>query len=239
MLNHRDNKYHAKRDLESTAVLLHERFPQRNILIIKPVKMALMTFSCYENFLEVNNFGAPTYKFNYDCLKHLRMLLQNVEPIIKSQQNLECRETISTNILASGQKILVGFSKGCVVLNQLLYAFTALNETPDCEIETLVRSIESMYWLDGGHSGASCTWVTEKNVLHNFSKLKVDVHIHVTPYQVLCDTRPRIGQEEKKFRESLSRLGVNVKRVLHFENEVRSLDMHFKILDVFESVAED
>lgn len=42
-----------------------------------------------------------------------------------------------------------------------------------------------MYWLDGGHSGGSNTWITSPAILKSFAALKhINIHIHVTPYQV-------------------------------------------------------
>ncbi|GFQ89447.1 UPF0565 protein C2orf69 homolog [Trichonephila clavata] len=245
MLAHRDNQHYSKWDLESTAVLLHNHFPQQAIIIVKPAKMSLMTFSCYENFVNVNNFGAPTYEKNIDSLKHLKLLLSNTGTVIQKKQN-EASSIIENNInlpvleplnLIEIPLTVIGFSKGCVVLNQFLYSFQSLQEDKDDEVSSFVNNISSMYWLEGGHSGCSSTWVTDKNVLHNFSTMKMDVHIHVTPYQIFCDTRPRIGREEKIFRENLCRMGMNVSRTLHFESEPRSLEKHFEVLEVFKKAA--
>ncbi|GFX67390.1 UPF0565 protein C2orf69 homolog [Trichonephila clavipes] len=245
MLAHRDNRHYSKWDLESTAVLLHNHFPQQAIIIVKPAKMSLMTFSCYENFVNVNNFGAPTYEKNIDSLKHLKLLLSNAGSVMQKKQN-EASSIIENNInlpvmeplnLIEIPLTVIGFSKGCVVLNQFLYSFQSLQEDKDEEVASFVNNISSIYWLEGGHSGCSNTWVTDKNVLQNFSTMKIDVHIHVTPYQILCDTRPRIGKEEKIFRENLSRMGMNISRMLHFECEPRSLEKHFEVLEVFKRTA--
>ncbi|XP_042911358.2 mitochondrial protein C2orf69 homolog [Parasteatoda tepidariorum] len=225
MLAHRDNKYYSDWDLETTATILNRHFPDYVVLIIKPSKMALKTFSCYDNFMTTNNFGAPSYSSDLDSLKHLNLLLHNVESVCVSNFNLS--EFICKPVT------LIGFSKGCVVLNQFLYSIHFLRNSPDEEMELLLKKINCFYWIDGGHSGTSPTWITDKSVLESFSKLDVDVHLHVTPYQVLCDTRPRIGKEEKLFRESLIKLGMNVKRKLHFSGEPRSLENHFKVLHCF------
>lgn len=231
MLKHRDNKDYVKWDLENTSSLLHHHFPDCAIVIIKPVKMGLMTFSCYENFAKVNNFGAPTYIQSTDSLKHLKLLLSNIGVAVKvhCQDDQGFDQDLSTNIPLK----LIGFSKGSIVLNQFLYSFVALNENPDEDLQLFVNRITDMYWLEGGHSGTSETWVTKKTVLENFANMKKNIHIHVTPYQVLCDTRPRIGKEEKTFRENLIRMGCKVTRVLHFADEPRSIENHFRVLEVF------
>ncbi|XP_035216510.1 UPF0565 protein C2orf69 homolog [Stegodyphus dumicola] len=235
MLAHRDNKHHSKWDLESTAVLLHNHFPTHAVIIVRPSKMALNTFSCYENFAEVNNFGAPTYALNIDTLKHLEMLLKNIELAVQQSFRTEC----DFNSMAMKQKFfdgpidLIGFSKGCIVLNQILYSFSAVINESDQSLMPFIKKIKNIYWLEGGHSGPSSTWVTDKSVLKNFCNLKINIHIHVTPYQVLCDSKPRVAKEEKFFRETLQRMGANVRRKLHFEKEPRSLDVHFRVLEVF------
>lgn len=230
MLKHRDNKYHVKWDLESTCSLLHDHFPKDIILIIKPLKMSLMSFSCFENFAEVNNFGAPTYSLDVEPLKHLQALLFNTQELLKCQLNPAGKQSLKEDMPIK----LIGFSKGSVVLNQFLYSFLALKEHPDENISLFISRITDMYWLEGGHSGSSETWVTNKSVLENFASMKKIVHINVTPYQVFCDTRPRIGKEERIFRETLLRFGCIVKRTLHFEDEPRSLENHFQILKVFQ-----
>lgn len=233
MLAHRDNKHYAHWDLESTAALLHSHFPTQAILIIKPSKMTLKTFSCYENFISVNDFGAPTYQNNMDSLKHLRLILNNISSTLQSEPYLKNTDNTSKYLLSEEPVTLIGFSKGCTVLNQFLYSLSALQEEQVDDIKVFVNRIASMYWLEGGHSGSSSTWVTDKKVLQNFSKFEINAFIHVTPYQVHCDTRPRIGKEEKVFRGSLKRLNVNVTRKIHFENEPCSLEMHFQVLKVF------
>lgn len=68
---------------------------------------------------------------------------------------------------------LIGFSKGCVVLNQLLYEFHYLKTlTPDdATMLKMVEQIKDMYWLDGGHSGGKNTWVTSRPLLETLTRL--------------------------------------------------------------------
>lgn len=228
MMKHRDNKEHVEWDLESTCGFLHSSFPNHSILVIRPSKMSLMTFSCFENFVTVNNFGAPTYSLTIDSLKHLQALLFSVETILKNDSKFP-------DLNQNAPITLIGFSKGCVVMNQFLYSFLALKNEPVDDLVSFISRIGDMYWLEGGHSGAAETWVTNRAVLENFASMGKKVHIHVTPYQVFCDTRPRIGKEEKIFRDILMRLGCDVNRVLHFEDLPRSVQNHFQILLTFKS----
>lgn len=68
---------------------------------------------------------------------------------------------------------LVGFSKGCVVLNQFLYEFHYLKTlTPDDDIlGHFVARITDMYWLDGGHPGDKNTWITSTCLLETLARL--------------------------------------------------------------------
>uniref|UniRef100_UPI00398F2194 mitochondrial protein C2orf69 homolog n=1 Tax=Pristiophorus japonicus TaxID=55135 RepID=UPI00398F2194 len=127
--------------------------------------------------------------------------------------------------------ILIGFSKGCVVLNQLLYALSEAKK--DEELAAFINNIKEMYWLDGGHAGGSNTWVTSPEILKVFAQTNIPVHAHVTPYQVRDSMRAWIGKEHKKFIRLLVGYGAKVINQLHFENETPSVDNHFRVLQVF------
>lgn len=68
---------------------------------------------------------------------------------------------------------LMGFSKGCAVLNQILHEFHYYQEHPnsDTDINRFVKLIKDMWWLDAGHNGQKDTWITEQNLLRSFAKL--------------------------------------------------------------------
>uniref|UniRef100_A0A8D9ED42 UPF0565 protein C2orf69 homolog n=1 Tax=Cacopsylla melanoneura TaxID=428564 RepID=A0A8D9ED42_9HEMI len=119
---------------------------------------------------------------------------------------------------------LVGFSKGCVVLNSILYSIAALPSHP------LVGRILDMVWLDGGHGGKRDTWVTDRSVLETFSKQGITPIIFVSPYQVSDSRRPWIGQEESSFHQHLQELGTPVRRTLLHQQLPPSLKSHFLLL---------
>ncbi|XP_076361120.1 mitochondrial protein C2orf69 homolog [Tachypleus tridentatus] len=248
---HRDNKHYLKWNLENTAALLHRQFPQWEVYIVKPCRMQLKTFSCYDNFVKGDNVGSPQYSFNTEGLLHLKSLLTNATQAVYGGQgfsykdsHIETKDYSNTNIEQSGCEmtsshvielpiILIGFSKGTVVLNQLLYSFYVLDKTLDNDLFSFVKQIKTMYWLDGGHSGGSNTWIIDKKILSNFVKLGIEAIIHVTPYQIKCAQRPWVGKEEKIFQETLKKLGAKISRTVHFETEERSLKNHFQVLEEF------
>ena len=107
---------------------------------------------------------------------------------------------------------LIGFSKGTVVLNQFLYEFHYLKTlTPDdSTMMRLVSRIKDMFWLDGGHGGGKNTWITSRSLLETLCRLGINIHVHVTPYQIQDDHRPWIRKEEKAFTDLLKRLGATL-----------------------------
>lgn len=131
--------------------------------------------------------------------------------------------------------ILVGFSKGCVVLNQFIYEFHYIKTlTPDdSSMMRLVSRIKDIYWLDGGHGGTKNGWITSRSLLETLTRLNINIHVHVTPYQVLDERRPWIKKEEKNFTDLLKKLGANLQRTLHFESKLADLNTHFDVIRMF------
>jgi len=124
---------------------------------------------------------------------------------------------------------IIGFSKGCVVLNQLIYDL----EEAMIKHRDFLSKIHSMYWLDGGHNGGSNTWITDASVLNSLkSSVVKDLKVlaYITPYQMRDSNRPWVGQEYLQFVQRLHRLKVNVTDKVYFPDEPRSLEKHFEIL---------
>ncbi|KAG7310156.1 hypothetical protein JYU34_004709 [Plutella xylostella] len=134
---------------------------------------------------------------------------------------------------------LVGFSKGCVVLNQLVHEFhhETTRETRDQSVMRFMDRIKCMYWLDGGHAGGRDTWLTSRPLLETLGRLNVKIYVHVSPYQVEDPSRPWIGREEKAFTGQLRKLGANISRYLH-PTAAPSLHSHFAVLADFKRVQE-
>ncbi|XP_039750323.1 UPF0565 protein C2orf69 homolog isoform X3 [Pararge aegeria] len=134
---------------------------------------------------------------------------------------------------------LVGFSKGCVVLNQLIYEFhyTKTLTPGDAHMMRFMSRVADMYWLDGGHAGGKNTWITSRSLLETLTRLEVNMFVHVSPYQVQDEGRPWIGREEKAFTGLLNKLGAKVHRYLHSQSDApHSLHMHFDVLANFKRV---
>lgn len=134
-------------------------------------------------------------------------------------------------MLRSIPVILVGFSKGCSVLNQVMH------ELPNCHSDVLaenfVRKIQALYWLDSGNCGHSGAWVTNERLLQLASSLIPSFYVHVTPYQMTDTHRKWMVKEKKLFIERLKDYKANVTEIYHFEGNQASLNQHFSLLKKF------
>ncbi|XP_078046410.1 mitochondrial protein C2orf69 homolog isoform X2 [Augochlora pura] len=231
MERHPDSKKYVEWSLENTAHILSTNFPNKHIIVIRPSRIhdkVYGSFSCFDNFVSTNEYGDPSFSPSHNALKHLQELIKS------SSQNLKLYKDENPIDLNNNKTrlTLMGFSKGCVVLNQFLHEFHDHLSNPDSDLEitNFVKLIESMWWLDSGHGHSKDTWITNKPILESFVKLKIEVHVHVTPYQICDLRRPWIREEENQFCSLLRSMEVPVKRILHFADKPRSLLLHFNLL---------
>ncbi|XP_036395855.1 UPF0565 protein C2orf69 homolog [Megalops cyprinoides] len=212
--------------LERVALILGRRFPGRHIWVIRASRMYLHKFSCYHNFVESNLFGAPEHSPDYGALRHLRALLRH------GMEQAGLLPSASPSFPPPGFSLaLVGFSKGCVVLNQMVYELAGARTDP--ELAPFLRSVTDMYWLDGGHPGGSETWVTDRRALQELAASGAALHAHVTPYEVRDPMRAWVGREHRRFVRTLEELGARLVNTLHFEDEPASIDNHFRVIQEF------
>lgn len=223
---HRDNCRYGKWNLLNTAELLSEHFPNSEVFVIKPKRMQLKTFSCYDNFVVTNEIGAPTHVPNFHAFEHLKLLVSNATKHTTKEE----QSTQNSSFLPH---VLIGFSKGCVVLNQLVHELQEAQNNSDTQ--KFATSITDMYWLDGGHPGGSNTWITKTNILQFLAASKINIHVCVTPFQMEDERRPWIRKEEKLFTNTLRKMNANIERTLFYSDQPRSLSLHFQLLKDFMS----
>ena len=175
--------------------------------MVRPSRMERGTFTCYDNFVPTDSVGSPKHDVNCGAVAHLAALLSAG--------------------LGSNQRpvTLAGFSKGVVVLNQIVR---------ELQMEQALM-IEQMVWLDGGHNGGKDIWLTDKKILEAIVEKKISVDVRVTPYQVRNQNRPWIRREEKLFTGTLQRLGADIVRNLYFEEEESSIENHFRVIETFKT----
>lgn len=228
MLAHRDNKHYVQWSLEETASLMCRKFPSSNVFVIKPCEMSLGTFSIYSNFVTFDELGVPRHKDSDGAWAHLKELTQNA---FKTALD---NKLISEDSGETTQPVdIIGFSKGCVVLNQLLYELNSKLEAGS-DTRAFIDRVGRMTWLDGGHAGhGEPTWVCDANALSALKQTNIMLEIHVTPYQVKDPMRPWKGKEYRKFINALRRLGLKFENKMHFKEEEGCIENHFKVLQDF------
>ncbi|XP_071774398.1 mitochondrial protein C2orf69 homolog [Centroberyx gerrardi] len=219
--------------LEQVALTLGRRFPDRHVWVVRASRMYLHKFSCYHNFVESNLFGAPEhapYSPDFGAFRHLRALLSH--GMERANLPNPLLPAGGADSIPSGFSLtLVGFSKGCVVLNQMVYELAGARADP--RLSAFVERISDMYWLDGGHPGGSETWVTDKRVLKELAASGVAIHAHVTPYEVCDPMRAWVGREHGRFVKTLEEFGTRLNQKLHFADEPASIENHFRVIREF------
>jgi hypothetical protein len=98
---------------EATVDRLCERFPHSNVFLVRPARTVKETFSCFDHFVNGNLIGAPDHADSFGATHQATELIQKLRKEIP---------------LLSRDWTLVGFSHGCVVLNQICYEMAALEQ---------------------------------------------------------------------------------------------------------------
>ncbi|KAJ8252806.1 hypothetical protein GJAV_G00205830 [Gymnothorax javanicus] len=212
--------------LERVALILGRRFPGRYVWIVRASCLYLHKFSCYHNFVESNMFGAPEHSPDHGAVRHLRALLRH-----GMEQAGLLPPTAYPFPPPGFSLVLVGFSKGCVVLNQMVHELAVVKADP--ELAPFLGRVTDIYWLDGGHPGGSETWVTNKRALRELAACGMLLHAHVTPYEVRDPMRAWVGREHRRFVRTLEELGARLTSTLHFEDEPPCIENHFRVIETF------
>ncbi|GFO05269.1 upf0565 protein c2orf69 homolog [Plakobranchus ocellatus] len=261
-----NNARHIQWNTEKTTTLLHSKFPSSLVFAIKAKSMHLKTLALYSNFVELkNDCGSPVHCSAYGAIRHLRLLYKSACQIVaatcrEQERNREGRNsvlstevdknnaiisnTVSEKVQESGcaahdQNVpisIVAFSKGCVVLNQMVFE---LQTNQDIEAKEFLSRISDLYWLDGGHNGGDIsrsnehTYITEPHLVKSLADLRCQIHVDVTPYQIHDPNRPWLGKHYRRFCQLLRAAGVKLHGEVHFGQEAGSLENHFKVLEAF------
>ena len=207
--------------------MLNSHFKDSCIFVVKPSKMFHRSLSIYKNFLDFNSAGNPVFSDDSGCIQHCFKLYNSALEAVTTRDVKN--NNVGNSHINDRPLTLMGFSKGCVVLNQFVYELKKLK----CQenIKPFLRKISAIYWLDCGHNGGNKVWVTEDESVKELAELGVKIHVHVTPYQVNDTTRPWIGKEEAIFVQKLKCLGADISECKHFAREMPSLDNHFRVLE--------
>lgn len=136
---------------------------------------------------------------------------------------------------------LIGFSKGCVVLNQLLHELTTLRSTNTSnDLSNFVSRIRRFIWLDGGHNNGErvMIWPTNDDLLTTLEQYQIEIEIYVTPFQINSSNPYKIHHTEQYRKCSQlfhSRLATlrKYQNQMFFSDQRPSIEKHFELLSVF------
>lgn len=238
---HLQSKCQHLQDPASQAMIMQEKFPGSAVLVVKPDRME-GPFSCFDTFLvKTTRSGEP---LGYDgktfkASSHLQTILQ---------------ESSCLPLLEQGKPlVVVGFSKGGVVLTQLLHEL-ALAEQQEQEQQkqehgeekdkqqspspssstysVTLSALRQLHYLD---AGLACRGLhlTDPRVAQSLLALRrheFSVGLHGTPRNWDDPRRPWIANEKTRCHELLKG-----RCTVHklFEGETPSLDMHFRVISDF------
>lgn len=158
------NEKYFEYNLEAVALLLSQKYKDSLVLVIHPALTEQQSFSCFSNFVDSRDLGIPIHQSDYNTVKHMAALISSITE----------RVTDPGISLDTSPLTIIGFSKGCVVLNQLLhefYHYNAVDSILDSSTKSFIGNVKKMIWLDGGHSGHEDTWITSNPILKNFAKM--------------------------------------------------------------------
>lgn len=140
---------------------------------------------------------------------------------------------------SSSNITLIGFSKGCVVLNQLLHELDALRcQNINNDLYKFASRIQTFFWLDGGHNngGKVMIWPTDINLISTLDEFHIRTEIVVTPFQINPKSPYKIHHSThyRQFNELLSNFPALSKnnREMFFDQEP-SIEKHFDVLFSF------
>ncbi|ETV90011.1 hypothetical protein, variant 3 [Aphanomyces invadans] len=208
------------------------RFPCANVWIIKP-RMHAKGVSCYDNFLD-NTDGEPS-SYGFAFLQ-LQLLFEHTSALFQ----------------APGRQLtwdlplhLLGFSRGAIVLNQLiteLGSLLHLSTSPtqvdtslaevvaECgSISAFFERVESIEWIDGGCNIESMTFPTNESALMLLNSFQhIQLRVLTTPYHMKSPLRPWYNSDLALFQRACPHAQV----ISCFMDDSPSLQNHFDVLFV-------
>ncbi|KAI3426084.1 hypothetical protein D9Q98_008052 [Chlorella vulgaris] len=156
----------------------------------------------------------------------------------------------------AGSIAVIGFSKGGVVLRQMVEELAAWQRTAgmtcaSCVFKrqhqltpagaawpaTLAR-IRELHWLDAGANPPGAVYPSDLGTMKLLSRRcpshSLHLHLHGTPRQWSDPRRPWLGQEKDAMLSACALAGVPCTTRLYFEGQPANLDMHFGVIQAFQ-----
>lgn len=232
-------------DPKMQAALMGTKFPDSSVLVIFPSRLEA-GFACYDHFLKkTTRTGEP--------LGHTEQGYKATEQI-----NGLANEVLGCPV-EGGFVRLAGFSKGGVVLNQVLGEISQCQEEqtssaqkgsewseeqsgkgpvhlPSASAMEFLKRIREVHFLDVGLNSRGA-YFTDPRAVESLAKFyagqSFSIFLHGTPRQWDDANRPWICIEKNRCQSLLKSHGVTVHERKYFEGEELSLLMHFRVLEAF------
>lgn len=225
------------------------------------------SFAVYKDFIpSVNQWGEPQcynpnrFPASTSIVSLLSNCLKEAKNIISGVPEELYEDEVSASNLRHPKTILLGFSKGGTVLNQLVSELGLLEfkttENPSqvkkekqiipTSKETLLNSITEIHYLDVGLNSAGA-YLTDPDVVNRISDrimkgaLGIRFLLHGTPRQWHCSMRVLIREEKDALvqllkAEALKSDGkLQVCEKLYFADNHPNLQMHFQVIEKFDA----
>ena len=137
---------------------------------------------------------------------------------------------------SSSDVTVIGFSKGCVVLNQCLHELTAARQSGDeHDLGAFLSRIRTFIWLDGGHNNGdrAMIWPTDESLVFTLEHFRIRTETYVTPFQI--DSSNPHKKHHREHYETFVKLSdrCSARHATLFATEPPSIDKHFELLSVF------
>lgn len=239
--NHR-NIYQLQ-DPKNQAVNLAHKFPDSSVLVVMPSRLEA-GWACFDHFLHKTTESGEPLGYGEKNEKAILQILSILDG---------CGLGLSRR--AEDFLRLAGFSKGGVVLNQVLAEMSVfqkylqdprehrqgrndsllVSSTPDY-VRTFLSAIQEMHFLD---VGLNCkgAYLTNEKVLESLGNLNrsypFTVFLHGTPRQWDDVYRGWICIEKNRFKALLCENRIRVIERKYLEGEEPSILMHFEVLEIF------
>jgi hypothetical protein len=185
----------------------------------------------------VLNSANASYSTRLKCWLHLARLFANA---CKKSTPLLLDQTASLLPV-----IICGFSKGCVILNELCNELEFVNKSAVLvheeneearEVLAFLGTCRHLIWLDGGHSGQSNGWITRVEIIRLMRAFHLHCYVHVTPYQIKSRKTWAV-EEYRKFVQLLESEELTFVSKYYFaeRDEDFDINVHFELLKCFDT----
>ncbi|WZZ56017.1 hypothetical protein YC2023_056124 [Brassica napus] len=249
-------------DLQKVAEVIVSKFGNSVNALVVEASVFNGPFAVYKDFVpSVNRYGEPTASYSPNgfpasssIVSLLSTFLQEAESLVSKEGKDLC---LRSSLAHCPRTILLGFSKGGVVINQFLSEMSSLDTNSAGEHEevgiipaskeSFLNSISEVHYIDVGLNSFGA-YITDQNVVQRISQRltgggggsSVSVFVHGTPRQWRDEQRGWIVKEKDELVRLLKSEGENsggklqVHDRFYFADRLPDLQMHFEIIDAMD-----